>query len=82
MSILPYKHLDTIRTVCGKGRITYDPAGHIMSPSNEEMLSDPKPWSAFWKGSAELRFATIIEANEWFKTRRQTRLIPSELKGT
>lgn len=69
---LPFTRYLTIRTICEKGRITYDPAGHRIRPSLEEMLEDEKPWHCFWEGTATINFATIIECNEWFKQRYKT----------
>jgi len=63
---LEIKPWTTIRTRCGRGRITYHPE---WSPS--------QPWASYWLGSAGRHFVSTNAADHYFHYMRQTRLEPT-----
>lgn len=55
------KEYTTIRTVCGRGRITYH---KDWSPS--------QPWVSYWDGTAGRHFKNASDADNYFKDRFKT----------
>jgi hypothetical protein len=53
---------DTLRGVKGLARIEFSQLGF-----HGRIQYTPKPWKSFYKGDAGLHFATIEEANTYFK---------------
>jgi hypothetical protein len=58
------KLLDTYRTKCKKGRVTYHPE-----------WSNTQPWVSYINGTAGLHFASIDDARLYFKTKNMHLII-------